>query len=146
VGGIARQNVGRRVAVAVAIADLDDRDERSHSGEEGVGRGCAAAVVGHEQDVAAQRRRVVGDERRLLRRLDVAREEHAAARGIGDAQDAAAGVGLRARRRGLGQRVQHVEAHAVPAPGLARGATHLGQRNPPQRMAVVERAAQREHG
>jgi hypothetical protein len=145
---VAGEYLRGRVAVAAAVADLDDRSPRPHGGEEGGGRGRPTAVMRHDQHVAAQRRRRAREERVLLRRLDVAGQQRAAAGDVGDAQDAADGVGLDARPIVAGRRVQHLEADVVPAPrlaGLAANVRHRAPRAGPQGMAGLEGAAQHGH-
>jgi hypothetical protein len=104
------------VAVATAVADLDHRRARLHDGEEACGRRRPAAMVGHQQHIAAQRRGDARAQRFFLGRLDVARQQRAAARRIDDAQDAAHRVGLRARVVVAGRRIEHLEADIVPSP------------------------------
>jgi hypothetical protein len=133
------------MAIPAAVADLDDRRARLHGGEEGGGRGCPAAMVRHEQHVAAQCRGDARAQRVLLRRLDVAGQQRAAACGIDDAQDAADGIGLHAGPVVAGCRVQHLEADAVPGPRLAGLAARVRHRTATQRMAGFEGAAQHGH-
>ncbi len=160
VRGVAGQHVRVRVAVVAAVAHLDHRQRGCDGGQERVGGRRVAAVVGHHQHVAAQRRGVGRHQGLLLRGLDVAGEQQAAACRVGHAQDAAEGVGP-CRRRGRRARVararrlrrrvagregmQHLEAHAVPGPCLPRLAARVRRRRAPQRVRILQRAAEGRH-
>ena len=133
-GLVARQHLRRRMAEAAAIAGLHHRHLRLNGVEEAVARracGCrGAAPAAACCATLAQPRR----QRRLLRRFDVAGQQHAAAGGVAHAQHARQRVGLGLSGVVGGGRMQHVERHAIPLPLLAgvAAAVFAGQRQ--QRM------------
>ena len=123
---------------AAAIADRHDRPARRDAGDELRRRGGAAAVMRHEQHVAAQRART-SEHRRLAAALDVAGEEHRVLPRP-DAQHAAQIVALRHRRA---RRMQELEAHAVPCPAVARLAASRSGRQRIERMRARQRRGER---
>src|SRR5205085_9484113 len=105
------------MAEAVAIAGLEHGDARLHGGEKGRARRGLAAVMGRDQDVAAQGG-TADDERGLLLALDVAGEERAAP-AARDAQHARHRVRPQRARVVVEERLQDLELDAVPLPALA---------------------------
>lgn len=117
-----------RVVVAIAVSDLEHRDFRPHGLQEGQRGRRAAAVVRRQQDVRAQAIRSALDQRRFLRRFDVAGQQHRAP-AVADTERAAAGIRLQVRVIVAGRRrMQHVERDAVPFPMLAGAAAHVARR------------------
>jgi hypothetical protein len=90
--GVARRDLGRRVAEAVAVARLHQRHAWRHHIEKGRRRRAAAAVVRHQQHVGAQRRRRVAREAQLLLGLQIAGQQRAPAVRDGDREHAAQSV------------------------------------------------------
>ncbi len=142
---VARQHLRRGVAETAAIGRLHHGRAGGHRADEGLaGRGLAA-VVGHQQHLAAQRQRQAIHQRRFLRRLDVAGQQQAAPALALHAQHAAQRVRRRRRQVVAGLRVQQLEVHAVPVPGLPGGTAPVRHAGCPQRVRLGQRTGHRRH-
>src|SRR5689334_6637824 len=95
-------------------------------------------MVRHQQYIARQRARA-SRHRRLGTALDVAGEKHRVA-ARRDAQYTARIIAL---GDGCGRRMQELEAHAVPAPGIACLAATRSGREGIERMRTWQRCGER---
>jgi hypothetical protein len=120
---VARQHVGRRVAEAAAVAGLHHGHPRRHGVEKAVGRRGAAAVVRHQQHVAAQ----AGPGARPAPAPAHARCRPSAARCPAAGLTRSTQLTVLGRPAGVAcVGVQHLEVDAVPGPALAGVATRCG--------------------
>jgi hypothetical protein len=123
----------RRVAVGIAGARRHDRDPRLHGIEERLGAGRAGAVMGDLQEVDMGQS--TGEERRVDRLLDVARQQERVSADLAeehdrDVVDRRAAIGRmerhRARIRPQHPEIDVVDLQSIPGPERpARGPTGL---------------------
>jgi len=102
-------------------------------------------MVRHQEHLAAQPCAQAIDQCRLLCGLDIATEQQAVPALAMHAQHAAQRVGPRRRHVVTGQRMQQLEAHALPSPGLACGAAAVRRAAGQQRMRLGQRTGQSVH-
>jgi hypothetical protein len=91
---------------------------------------------------------VPGQQRGFLRGFDVAGQQQARGLPTGHtlhAEHAAQRIRLERQRVVCRQGVQHLEAHAIPLPGLARFATLMRRGTGQQRVAIGQRSRQLLH-
>jgi hypothetical protein len=102
-------------------------------------------MVRHQEHLAAQPCAQAIDQCRLLCGLDIATEQQSVPALAMHAQHAAQRVGPRRRHVVTGQRMQQLEAHAVPSPGRACGAAAVRRAAGQQRMRLGQRTGQSVH-
>ncbi len=132
------------MSVPVARADADQHRARGHRLQE-LGRAVPGTVVGHLEDVGAQRH-IGGEQLRLRGHLDVAAEQERADGRRGPQDDRAVVHGRAVVRvDGVGSvpRAEHLERERGPAESDPRGDLHHPR---PGRLGLPAHALQRPHG